>query len=111
MPEAATYAPVRKGLVRHPVVIDEDNLDLLDGMAFVLLCVDAGDVKRPIVNKLEFDGIPFIDVGMGIYEAEGKPSQPATGATSLGLISRIWHWLSNSWSILSYFEFFIITWS
>ncbi|MEW5425135.1 ThiF family adenylyltransferase [Amorphus sp. 3PC139-8] len=69
---AGLYALMRKGLVPHPVHIDADNLDLLDGMAFVFLCVDAGDVKRPIVEKLEADGIPFIDVGMGIYEADGK---------------------------------------
>lgn len=32
----------------------------------------------------------------GYYGPIAKPSQPATGATSSGLISRIWHWLSNS---------------
>ncbi|MEQ9145542.1 MAG: ThiF family adenylyltransferase [Parvibaculaceae bacterium] len=69
---AGLYAPMRNGLVPHPVNIDEDNLDLLDGMEFVFLCVDAGDVKRPVVEKLEADGIPFIDVGMGIYEVDGK---------------------------------------
>lgn len=69
---ADLYTPMRKGIVPHPVHIEEENLGLLDGMAFVFLCVDAGEMKRPIVEKLEADGIPFIDVGMGIYEVEGK---------------------------------------
>ena len=41
-------------------------------MDFVFLCVDDGDAKGPIVEKLEADGIPFVDVGMGVYEADGK---------------------------------------
>lgn len=69
---ADLYAPMRKGLVPHPVYIGENNVDLLDGLSFVFLCVDAGEAKRPIVEKLEADGIPFIDVGMGVYEADGK---------------------------------------
>ena len=69
---ADLYAPMRKGIVPHPVHIGEENLRLLDGMAFVFLCIDDGEMKRPIVEKLEADGIPFIDVGMGIYEVEGK---------------------------------------
>lgn len=69
---ADAYAPMRKDLVSHPAHIDEENLELLDGLAFVFLCVDTGDVKRPIVDRLETNGIPFIDVGMGIYEADGK---------------------------------------
>lgn len=69
---ADLYAPMRKGLVPHPVHIDEENVDLLDGMAFVFICVDAAEAKRPVVDKLVADGVPFIDVGMGVYEAEGK---------------------------------------
>ena len=69
---AGLYAPMRKGIVPHPVPIEEDNRDLLDDMDFVFLCVDAGELKRPIVEKLETDGVPFVDVGMGIYEVDGK---------------------------------------
>ncbi len=52
--------------------MDETNVDQLRGMDFVFLCIDAGDAKRLIVEKLEQFGTPFIDVGMGIYEAEGS---------------------------------------
>jgi len=36
-------------------------------MACVFLCIDAGPGKKLIVDKLEEFGIPFIDVGMGLY--------------------------------------------
>lgn len=67
---ANLYRPMRKGLIPHATHIDEDNLELLDGMEFVFLCVDAGEAKPPIVEKLEAAEIPFIDVGMGIYEVD-----------------------------------------
>ncbi|MDK3075492.1 ThiF family adenylyltransferase [Sedimentitalea sp. JM2-8] len=63
---AAQYAPMRKGMVAHPVYLEDTNAHLLDDMDFVFLCVDSGAAKRPVVERLEARGIPFIDVGMGI---------------------------------------------
>lgn len=63
---AAQYAPMRKGIVPNAVFIDEGNAGLLDEMDFVFICVDSGAAKRPVVERLEASGIPFIDVGMGI---------------------------------------------
>lgn len=63
---AALYAPMRKGIVPHPVYLDESNVDLLNEMDFVFVCVDSGAAKRPAVEHLEEQGTPFIDVGMGI---------------------------------------------
>ncbi|VCU62282.1 COG0476: Dinucleotide-utilizing enzymes involved in molybdopterin and thiamine biosynthesis family 2 (plasmid) [Tritonibacter mobilis] len=63
---AALYAPIRKGIVPHPVYLDESNVDLLNEMDFVFVCVDSGAAKRPAVEHLEEQGTPFIDVGMGI---------------------------------------------
>lgn len=63
---ASRYEPMRRGIVAHDVHIDASNVGMLEGMDFVFLCVDRGDVKRPIIEKLEELGIPFIDVGMGI---------------------------------------------
>ena len=42
-----------------------DTLHELEGLDFVFLCME-GKGKRPIVEKLETLGIPFVDVGMGI---------------------------------------------
>src|SRR5437879_13283968 len=41
-------------------------------MDFVFLCNDAGEAKKLIVEKLEEFGTPFIDVGIGVYEADGS---------------------------------------
>jgi hypothetical protein len=60
------YSRMRQGIVPHPYHIDATNVDELEGMKFVFLCMDAGKPKRIIVEKLEAAGIPFIDVGMGI---------------------------------------------
>jgi hypothetical protein len=36
-------------------------------MACVFLCMDGGPAKKLSVTKLEEYGVPFIDVGMGLY--------------------------------------------
>lgn len=63
---AGRYEPMRRGIIAHDFHIDASNVQMLEGMDFVFLCVDRGDVKRPIIEKMEEFGIPFIDVGMGI---------------------------------------------
>lgn len=69
---AELYAPMRKGIVAHPYHVDADNADCLDGLDFVFVCVDRGDAKPSIVEKLEAMGIPYIDVGMGLELVDGK---------------------------------------
>lgn len=66
------YAPMRRKIIAHDVHIDAGNVELLEGMDFVFLCVDRGDVKLPIIEKLEALDIPFVDVGMGIELVDDK---------------------------------------
>jgi predicted ThiF/HesA family dinucleotide-utilizing enzyme len=61
------YSRMHKGIVAYPVYIDDTNVHLLNGMSFVFLCLDVGEAKALIVKKLEEYGVPFIDVGMGLY--------------------------------------------
>jgi ThiF family len=61
------YSRMHKGIVAHPADVDVTNIDQLRGMACVFLCIGAGAGKRFIVEKLEEFGVPFIDVGMGLY--------------------------------------------
>jgi hypothetical protein len=56
---------MRRGIVEHPHPMRPDTLHELEGLDFVFLCME-GKGKRPIVEKLEAHGIPFVDVGMGI---------------------------------------------
>lgn len=56
----------RKGLIGHDELLTADNLQLLEGISFAFLCLDGGKAKRAIVDWLVQNGIPFVDVGMGI---------------------------------------------
>jgi hypothetical protein len=62
---ARTYGKLRRGILVHPNQMGPDTLQELEGLDFVFLCME-GTGKRPIVEKLEALGIPFVDVGMGI---------------------------------------------
>jgi hypothetical protein len=61
------YSKMRRGIFSHPVYIDASNVEQLRGMNFVFLCFDAGKAKELVVEALEKFGIPFVDVGMGVY--------------------------------------------
>jgi tRNA A37 threonylcarbamoyladenosine dehydratase len=64
------YSEMRRHIVPHDCYLDASNADQLREMSFVFLCLDRGAAKKVIVSKLEELGIPFIDVGMGIYRVE-----------------------------------------
>lgn len=62
----AIYSHMHRGIVPHPVYVLTENLDELNGMSFVFLCVDSGSAKRLIIKHLEDREIPFVDVAMGL---------------------------------------------
>lgn len=64
------YSKMRHGIVAHPEYIGPENLHLLEGMDFVFLCME-GPGKKRVVEKLEQQETPFIDVGMGLYLVNG----------------------------------------
>lgn len=60
------YSNMRRGIVEHAYHIDDAHVGELQGMNFVFMCMDACDEKKLIVESLEFFGVPFVDVGMGV---------------------------------------------
>jgi hypothetical protein len=64
---AAIYSDMHRGIFPHAEHIDASNVEMLRGKSFVFLCMEGGPAKRAAVQQLEVDGIPFIDVGMGLY--------------------------------------------
>ncbi|HWR38071.1 MAG TPA: ThiF family adenylyltransferase [Patescibacteria group bacterium] len=64
------YSNMHRGIVSHEIYIDETNLNQLGEMDFVFLCVDRGDVKKSIVETLHGCSIPFIEVGLGVYQMD-----------------------------------------
>jgi len=61
------YSRMRRGVFSHPVYVDSTNVDELRGTNFVFLCLDSGNAKKLIVEKLEEFALPFADVGMGVF--------------------------------------------
>jgi hypothetical protein len=66
------YSKMHKGIVAHAVTLDASNLHLLDGITFAFLCMDAGEEKRLVIQKLEALGASFVDVGMGLELEDGS---------------------------------------
>jgi tRNA A37 threonylcarbamoyladenosine dehydratase len=60
------YSKIHRGIFANEFYIDASNIGVLQGMDFVFLCLDRGEIKQLIVEKLEQFGTPFVDVGMGI---------------------------------------------
>ena len=68
---ARIYGKMRRGIIPHPEFVNADNVAGLEGSQFVFVCIE-GPSKRPVIERLEALGIPFVDVGMGLYEAGGS---------------------------------------
>jgi molybdopterin/thiamine biosynthesis adenylyltransferase len=60
------YSRMHKGIVAHSNYIDDGNLHLFDTLDFVFICMDKGRVKKYIIDRLQSQGKPFIDVGIGV---------------------------------------------
>jgi hypothetical protein len=65
------YEKMRNGIFVHEEYIGPDNVEALRDMSFVFMCLEGPD-KKLIVEKLEEFGLPFIDVGLGVYLSEGS---------------------------------------
>jgi hypothetical protein len=58
---------MKRNIVPHPTKLTATNLELLDGITFAFLAIDACPEKADIVSGLERRGVPFVDVGMGLH--------------------------------------------
>ena len=63
---------MHRNVVAHDFYITEDNVQQLQGMTFVFICLDGTGDRRMIAERLEQWGIPFIDVGMGVELVDGS---------------------------------------
>lgn len=68
---AQIYGRMHKGIVPHCCFITPENLELLNDTDMVFICIDAKAIKGPIIDALEAQGTPFIDVGMGVELVDG----------------------------------------
>lgn len=66
------YSNMHNGIVVHDVFLNESNLDFLEGLQFVFLCLDQGTAKRMVVDRLTANRTPFIEVGLGVVPTDGQ---------------------------------------
>lgn len=65
------YSKMRFGIMAHAEYASAATIPKLAAMDFVFLCME-GSAKKEIVQGLEQHGIPFIDVGIGLYAADNS---------------------------------------
>ncbi len=65
------YSNMRINITPHAYHLGATNADELLGMNFVFICIDDGESKKAIVQKLVAAGISFCDVGMGVDIKDG----------------------------------------
>lgn len=65
------YSKMRRNIFAYDYYVDDTNIDLLREMNFVFLCLDKAEPKKLIIQVLEECGTSFIDVGMGVFHANG----------------------------------------
>lgn len=67
------YAGMRTGIsVCEDYWQPEDETDAFSGLDFVFIAVDKGPTRAALCEALEREGIPFVDVGMGLERREGR---------------------------------------
>ena len=65
------YSQMRRGITAYGHV-DERTIDVLGEMDFVFISIDQGHSRKLIVEKLEASSVPFVDVGMGVFENDNS---------------------------------------
>jgi hypothetical protein len=91
----AIYSHMHRGVVAHPTFVSSVDLEFLQTMDFVFICMDSGPTKRLLIEALHVADKRFIDVGMGIELAEDVLTGIARVTTSTpGHRSHVWECVS-----------------
>lgn len=83
------YSKMHKHIIMHDYSLADTTVDELSGMSFVFICIDDGEAKKIIIDKLVKESIPFADAGIGVHAIDGK----LTGSvrTTLGTREKVDH--------------------
>ena len=65
------YSKMHKHITPHDCYIISSTLEEICGLDFVFICIDDGEAKKIIVEKLLENNISFIDVGIGVEIVDG----------------------------------------
>ena len=82
---------MHRHIIRHAAHVTAANIDELRDADFVFISVDGGGTKKFIIEKLQDFGIPFVDVGMGLYQVgDSLGGLVRTTASTPGHTEHIW---------------------
>jgi hypothetical protein len=68
----ANYSLIHNNIVSYNEYLDEDNIQILDALTFVFVCIDNNNAKKIILEHLVKHEIPFIDVGIGLQVCDNS---------------------------------------
>jgi ThiF family len=89
------YSRMHRGIVAHPNFVSRTDLDFIQTMDFVFICMDSSSTKRMLIEALHAADKPFIDVGMGIELADDILTGMARITTSTsGHRNHVWDCVS-----------------
>lgn len=66
------YSRMHRRIIANDVYINSSNVDQLQCLDFVFLCLDKNGVKQLIIEGLERWKTPFVDVGMDVIALDDK---------------------------------------
>lgn len=94
---AHLYSRMHRHVIPHDYFIDESNVEELAEMGFVFVSIEGGPDKELIVKALVKAGVPFIDVGIGLFEVDGSLAGAVRTTTGTeGRHEHIWSRISVS---------------
>ena len=69
---AEVYSAMHRHVTPHPEYLGAGNIDELTDTDFVFVCMGDGSERKFVVDALVHANVPFIDVGIGVYEVDGR---------------------------------------
>jgi hypothetical protein len=60
------YSHMRRGIKPYSENVTEKNIELLNGLSYVFICIDNNSAKSMIISNLRKFGVTFIDAGLGV---------------------------------------------
>lgn len=60
------YSKMRRGIKAYPENVTEKNIELLNRLSYVFVCIDSNSARSMIISRLKNFGVTFIDVGLGV---------------------------------------------
>lgn len=67
------YGQFRTGISVYPEYLDpKDPPETFDSLDFVFIAIDDAETRAALCERMEWTGVPFVDVGMGIERQRGE---------------------------------------